>query len=313
MAEIWTMGEILVEIMRTKRDVPLNTIGEFLGPFPSGAPAIFIDTVARLGHRAGIIGGVGNDAFGEVVLNRLKKDGVNCDFVAVENGTSTAVAFVAYYKNGSRDFIYHVKGTPAVKLHEPENINVNADYFHIMGCSLMFDKEFGQNILQVMEAFYSRGTVICFDPNIRKELLTGQNVLELINTVLEKTTIFLPGAKELLLITGSGNEDQGVKRLFELYKKLEIVVVKKGKKGATIYLRDKKQIDIPPYPVEEVDPTGAGDCFDAAFVCGIAEGKSIIETGKMAAIAGALNASAFGPMEGDITREKVEQLLLSWN
>ena len=52
MTEIWTMGELLAEIMRPDRDLPLDRPGPFLGPFPSGAPGIFIDTVARLGHSA---------------------------------------------------------------------------------------------------------------------------------------------------------------------------------------------------------------------------------------------------------------------
>ena len=57
MAEIWTMGEMIVEIMREKENEPLDKAGVFRGPYPSGAPAIFIDTVARLGHKGGIIGG----------------------------------------------------------------------------------------------------------------------------------------------------------------------------------------------------------------------------------------------------------------
>ncbi len=78
---IWTMGEILVEVMRPRAGMALDQAGEFLGPFPSGAPAIFIDTVARLGHPAGIIGGVGEDDFGQCVLGRLERDGVDCRYV----------------------------------------------------------------------------------------------------------------------------------------------------------------------------------------------------------------------------------------
>ena len=81
MCEIWTMGEMLVEIMRPKAGMELFAPGEFVGPFPSGAPAIFIDTVARLNHSAGIFGGVGKDDFGKNILDRLKKDGVNTDYV----------------------------------------------------------------------------------------------------------------------------------------------------------------------------------------------------------------------------------------
>lgn len=57
--------------------------------------------------------------------------------------------------------------------------------------------------------------------------------------------------------------------------------------------------------MEQVDTTGAGDCFDGAFLAGLCQGKSIEEAGKMGAVAGALNAAAFGPMEGNITPEAI--------
>ena len=58
MSDVWTMGELLVEVMRPKAGMSLHETGTFLGPYPSGAPGIFIDTVARLGHSAAIISGV---------------------------------------------------------------------------------------------------------------------------------------------------------------------------------------------------------------------------------------------------------------
>jgi len=58
-----------------------------------------------------------------------------------------------------------------------------------------------------------------------------------------------------------------------------------------------------------VDPTGAGDCFDAGFLCGLLENRSIQDCSKMAAAAGALNAAAFGPMEGKISSANIEALL----
>ena len=71
MKSIWTMGEMIVEIMRAKSEVPHSTPGEYLGPYASGAPAIMISAAARMGVPAGIIGGVGRDAFGDVIVNRL--------------------------------------------------------------------------------------------------------------------------------------------------------------------------------------------------------------------------------------------------
>ncbi len=85
---------------------------------------------------------------------------------------------------------------------------------------------------------------------------------------------------------------------------MEIIVVKRGSRGCTVYSREEK-IDVPPYVVQEVDPTGAGDCFDAGFLCGLLEAKSLEESARLAAAAGALNAAAFGPMEGDISPRSV--------
>ena len=77
MKSILTIGEILVEIMATdKGDGFLEPI-KLVGPFPSGAPAIFIDQAARFGQPAAIIGCVGNDDFGRVNLDRLRRDGVD--------------------------------------------------------------------------------------------------------------------------------------------------------------------------------------------------------------------------------------------
>ena len=84
MTEIMTMGEMIVEIMREKADMPLDKAGVFKGPYPSGAPAIFIDTVARLGHGAAIVGGVGDDDFGKCLTSRLEGDGVDCSDVLVQ-------------------------------------------------------------------------------------------------------------------------------------------------------------------------------------------------------------------------------------
>lgn len=86
------MGETLVEIMRTEVDKPLNETALFSGPYPSGSSAIMISTVARMGHSCGIISGVGKDSFGECMLNRLRKDGVDVSKVLVDPDGSTACA-----------------------------------------------------------------------------------------------------------------------------------------------------------------------------------------------------------------------------
>lgn len=308
MSEIWTMGEMLVEIMRPKVGVELFKTGDFVGPFPSGAPAIFIDTAARLGHSSGIFGGVGKDDFGQNILDRLKADGVNVDYVYESDMESTAVAFVTYFEDGSRKFIYHIGNTPAVHPKEFKIEDIDSPkYFHIMGCSLMASDSFKDKIINAALLFAKNGAKLSFDPNIRPELLGNRTIDEVLGEVLQNCSVLMPGIEELRMLTGEETIEGGIAKLFE-YEKMEVIALKKGSKGCTLYSRDE-QVECPAYKIEQVDPTGAGDCFDAALLCGLIEEKSLLECGQMAAAAGALNAMKMGPMEGEISKETVEAII----
>ena len=310
MGDIWTMGELLVEIMRPKEGMSLHETGPFVGPFPSGAPGIFIDTVARLGHSATIISGIGDDDFGRCILDRFKTDGVRTDFVEVFPHRSTGVAFVTYFRDGSRRFIFHWDGTPAVmaRVPDPQNIQSPA-YLHIMGCSLMANDGFREEVFQAVELFVRKGAKISFDPNIRFELLGKRSAHDIVGPILRHCSLFFPGERELRMLSGKEDLGAGVQDLRSRYP-LDIVVVKKGKRGYTVYSKDTT-VDVPAFAVKEVDPTGAGDCFDAGFLCGQLEGAGPEESARLASAVGALNAQAFGPMEGAINREAVGRLLVT--
>jgi sugar/nucleoside kinase (ribokinase family) len=308
MTEIWTMGELLAEIMRADRDVPLGRVGSFAGPFASGAPGIFIDTAARLGHTAAIVSGVGDDEFGRMILQRLELDGVRTDLVDVVGDRSTGTAFIAYAADGSREYLFHWDGTAAVIADIPPLAAANgARYFHVMGCSLMANAEFAARIVQTAAMFKQAGATITLDPNVRSELLTGEVSADALEAMLEMTSILMPSEAELRSLAGVDGLDAGVAAVSQRYG-FDMVVVKRGQDGVVVYANDKRAI-VPAFMVDEVDPTGAGDCFDAAFLCGLLDGMSPRDAARMGAAAGALNAQAFGPMEGAISPSSVERLL----
>lgn len=308
MTDILVMGEMLVEIMRAEAGVELYEPGIFKGPFPSGAPAIFIDTAARLGCKTAIIGGVGKDDFGKNLLERLQKDGVDCTHVLESEECSTGVAFVTYFQDGSRKFIFHMGNTPAVKAKAPGPREFkDVKYMHIMGCSLMSNKDFAQEILKTMRMLSGEGTKISFDPNIRKELFTDASIHDVVKEVMENTSVFLPGVGELLSITGEETVEKAVRKCFT-YPKMEIVALKNGSQGSAVYTKEKS-FGMGAYEVEQRDATGAGDCFDGGFIAALVQGKDLLEAAKMGAAAGALNAAAFGPMEGIISPQTVQWMI----
>ena len=81
MGKVWTMGELLVEVMRPEENMEFHEPLTFKGPYASGSSGIFIRTAARMGAEAGIISGVGKDGFGKCVLDHLKADGVDVSYV----------------------------------------------------------------------------------------------------------------------------------------------------------------------------------------------------------------------------------------
>ena len=310
MSAIWTMGELLVEVMRPRAGMPLDQAGEFIGPFPSGAPAIFIDTVARLGHPAGIIGGVGRDDFGSCLLARLRGDGVDCRLVVERDDRSTGVAFVTYFADGSRKFIYHI-GNSAAEVKEVPTLSGVSEprFFHVMGCSLLASEPFREAILGTLNAFVEKGAKVSFDPNIRPELLRTRSLESIVGPVMAQCSVLFPGEEEILLLSGAATVEDAAERLFE-NPTLELIVVKRGGRGSCVFSRDAR-LEVGVYEVDAVDPTGAGDAFDAAFLCGMLESKSPQECARFATAAGALTTAAFGPMEGQISQASMAQIMAS--
>jgi tagatose kinase len=308
-SDVWTMGELLAEVMRPRPGMSLAETGAFLGPFPSGAPGIFIDTVARLGHTAAIASAVGDDDFGTCIVDRLKRDGVAVHSIDVIPGRSTGVAFVTYSRDGSRRFLFHWDGTPAVMGRAPAPARVEGTkYFHVMGCSLMANDAFRARVFDAVELFVKAGARISFDPNIRFELLKGRAVDEVVGPVLRRCSFLFPGERELAILGGRDEPEAAARALLETYPGLELIVLKRGRRGASLISRDGS-VDVPAFRVREKDPTGAGDCFDAGFLCGLLEGKSPVDAARLASAVGALNAQAFGPMEGRISPASAARLV----
>lgn len=310
MAEILTMGEIIVEIMRKNEDAPLDSADLFVGPFPSGAPAIFIDTAARLGHGAAIVGGVGNDDFGKCLLDRFERDGVETDYVVRCDNDFTGCAFVTYFGDGSRRFIFHIDKTAAVKAESPDiSSEKDLKYFHIMGCSVMASPALADGIVSLAKQSAALGASISFDPNIRPELMKDESVYDTISEIIDMTEVFMPGREELLALSRCDDIESAVNWCFER-SKMKTVVVKNGSKGCRVYTRDEV-VSAGVYKIVPVDATGAGDSFDAAFICKLIEKASICDAVKYASAAAALNTAAFGPMEGKISCDEIEAFMNS--
>jgi len=305
MPEIIAVGEALVEIMRTERDVPLDRPGPLAGPYPSGAPAIFASAAARLGASVGLVGTIGRDALGDCILTRLCADGIDCAALRQTGERLTGIAFVAYRSDGGRSFVFHLPDSAAALVTPtqlPEGYLQGARHVHIMGSSLSISETMRQACYDMARAVHAAGGTVSLDPNLRPELMPVERIRAVCDPIVRLASYVMPSGEELASLTGEADAVRGAARLFEAGVRL--VALKRGERGSELHTPDRV-LPVEPYCVQEVDPTGAGDCYDAALVVGLLEGWPLEAVGLFANAAGALATTRLGPMEGAFRREEV--------
>jgi len=305
-----------VEIFRKYPDQPLDRIAEFVGPFPSGAPAIFADTLAKLGCSVGFVGPVGEDDFGRCILRKLKDDGVDITQITVLSDCTTGTAFTTYFSDGRRKFLYYMKDAAPGRFspkHIRESYFSQVEFLHITGNVLAISDSSQKACYKAASLVKKGGGRISFDPNLRPELLSIHEIKALCDPFVKMADVLLPGEEELEVLAGIRDLEKAAKEF--LKRGVHIVALKQGKQGSTIFT-PHKCLYISPFEVEEIDPTGAGDCYDAGFIFGLLKGWELEEIGRFSNAVGALAVTKRGGMEGisslsqimDFMRSKEKQL-----
>jgi len=299
-ADIVTIGEVLVEIMAEHVGQRFDEPGRWLGPYPSGAPAILADQAARCGARVALIGCVGDDPFGQLNRDRLLLSGVDVTAL-IDVPVTTGCAFVTYRGDGGRDFVYHIANSAAGALrrdHVRPTMVDGCRWFHVMGSSLVSD-EVGEAILHALALARRSGARLSLDPNARKELLGRPGAREMLDRLVAEADLLLASEEDLEHLAPGRDEASAVERL--LRGRATQVVVKRGARGCASYVSGEAVIEQAAFTVDEIDPTGAGDCFGGTFLARLLDGCPTADGLRDAAAAGAMAVRERGPMQGNTT------------
>lgn len=304
---IAAMGELLVEFVCTERDTRHGRAAPYVGPFPSGAPGIFIDQAARIAGRALFAGAVGDDAFGRVVSDRLLADGVLPDLIRVMPGLPTGTAHVAYNGDGSRDFVFNIARSAAACLPPvPEILAAfhrhGVTLLHVSG-SALGDPAMRAAILEVAGAGDWQVSV---DPNIRPELIGDDGYLPAVHRLIAQAAHVLPSDSDAAILWPG--QDFATFATALIAGGARTVALKRGGLGA-IATDGAVTVDLPGHEVPVTDPTGAGDCFCATYVASLVLGVDLATALARANAAGALAVQALGPMEGNAGLDRIAAFL----
>ncbi|PKH12165.1 carbohydrate kinase [Planomicrobium sp. MB-3u-38] len=265
MGNLFSIGEILIDFIPHQKGIALKDVASFTR-VPGGAPANVAAAVAKFGGTASLITKLGEDAFGDFLLEQMTEFGVRTDKIVRTKEANTGLAFVSLRENGERDFSFYRNPSADLLLKESE---IDADWFQqgdfLHFCSVdLVESPMKYAHLKAIGAAKARGGIISFDPNVRLPL--WENPEDCRKTILD----FIPMAHivkisddELEFITGTAEETKAIASLFK--GDVQAVVLTKGAEGADLYAGNHKYSSAG-YSLEVEDTTGAGDAFTGGFL-----------------------------------------------
>lgn len=248
--------------------------------------------LAKMGIEAAILGKIGMDGFGQFLTTALERHGVGTRGLRRDNAEATSATMVAVDGAGERTFL-HYPGANAVfsadDVFWPE-IEA-APILHIAGPFLM-PRYMGADNAAVLKQAKALGKTTTLDTVWDA---TGR-WMSVLKPCLPCLDYLLPSWEEARLLTGRATPEEAAQVFLD--GGVGTVGLKLGAAGAYLRTAGGDELHVPPFPVEAVDALGAGDCWAAGFLCGLAHGWNLEKTARFANAAGACAVQALGATTG---------------
>ena len=276
MKKVIAIGEALIDFIPHEKGRALNDVENFLR-VPGGAPLNVAAAVAKLGGKSQMLTKLGQDGFGDAILNEVKPLGVDVSRISRTNEANTALAFVSLREDGERDFSFY-RNPSADMLLSAEEICVEdfneKDILHFCSVSLI-DAPIKEAHRRAIEIAKEKGCLISFDPNVRLPLWKNpEDCRKAILEFLPLSNIVKISDEELEFITGIKDEKEALD--FLLTGDVKVIIYTKGTNGAE-FITKERVIFSPSFKVSAQDTTGAGDSFIGALLYQVAEGEYSLE------------------------------------
>ena len=268
--------------------------------------------LSKLGVDAAWMSRVGADEFGHYVLNNIRAEGVDTKGAIIDPDHRTGIMFKQREYGGETSVFYYRENSAASHL-EPEDLKPSwfegADILHLTGITPVLSDSCRETVLTACRMAREAGVKVSFDPNIRKKLIHGQNDTDALRELTLTADIVMMGIDEADYLFDV-REIPDILRLMLEKGNARYIAVKDGGNGAVVASREQPEgIRIPPYPVKPLETVGAGDGFNAGFLAGLLQGKSLEDAGRMGGIVGAMATQTVGDCDGYPDGDRVERML----
>lgn len=299
---IVVLGSINMDLngIAPRLPVPGETVsGERFYTAPGGKGANQAVAAAMLGAEVRMVGRVGSDVFGPMLLDNLRQHGIDVRGVAIDSDHASGIAIILLDAQ-RQNYIVVINGANMEcdrdQLRAAESALEGAD-------SLLLQMEVPFHIsLAAARTARERGVRVIWDP---------APPVDMSAQAYESLDILTPNQTEAAFLTGIQVTDVASARAAAealLEQGAAKVVVKLGELGA-YYASEDASGHIPPFVVEVVDTVAAGDAFAGGLAVALAEGRNLEQAVRYGTAAGALAVIRPGAQPAMPTRSKVEDLL----
>lgn len=304
---LFTIGDSMI-VMNPVNTGPLrfnHTFERTLG----GAELNVAIAASRLGLNTTFYSKIGSDEFGKFVINTLRGEGINTDYIELCSDNNTSVYFKQINADGTGKSFYYRDNAPIKKLNTKDVLNIdlsNIDYLHISGVFVALLNEKIDVIQQLLSNAKKLNIQISLDPNIRLKTWNIELATKCLTSLFPYIDTLIASDDELEQLNLSEHSEE-FNDLFEQYNINEIII-KRGA-SATRYYGQNQYYEIDTFEMNVIDTVGAGDGFSAAYIFAKSKNYSIPDRLRFANAVGGMVTQVKGDNEGLPYLEEVEDFL----
>ena len=313
--DVTALGELLVDFTE-------NGISEQGNPMleanPGGAPCNVLSMLQNLGKRTAFIGKVGADAFGQMLMQAVKEQGIDTDNLVTDEVVHTTLAFVHTEEDGDRSFSFYRNPGADMMLRWDEvkqEILADTKIFHF-GTLSMTDEQIENATKKAVQKAKDKGAVISFDPNLRPPLWKNlEDAKRQMWYGISQCDILKISDDEIEFLTGTADIDKGVEQIME-QSHPTLICATMGKHGSKAYYNGKSIFCEPFLREDTIETTGAGDTFMACVLNAVLENgidslndKDLLEMLEFANAASSIITTRKGALKVMPKRQEINEII----
>jgi sugar/nucleoside kinase (ribokinase family) len=303
MKKVLVAGELNVDLIlqgysafpEPGKEVLVDDFSMVLG----SASAICAMGLARLGTPVAFLSRVGDDPWGRYCLECLQGRAIDVSRVVRDPDLKTGVT-VAVTSSRDRALVSYLGSIAALQGKDVSD-GAFAGFSHLHVSSYFLQQGLRPGLEDVFARATRAGLTISLDPGFDP----SESWSDDLRRTLSQVDVFLPNEVELAGITRTSDVAEALRILANGRTR---TVAKLGREGAAT-IDDGRLLRVPPFPIEPVDTTGAGDSFDAGFLHAWLQGQPVQSALRLGAACGALSTLGLGGTARQATLAEAEAFM----